>query len=206
MKIFLVRHGETNANKEHRYAGARTDVPLNSTGVAQAQARAAWVAESPQITRIYQPSMVIVSPLERAISTAKIIFDIQEPFVVSGLREMDFGDFDGRSAAEMTDDAAYRSWVDSGCTERCPHGESKTEFIERTVRAFRSTVNLAADMGVYSLACVAHGGTLRALMSTLADTSVDYFEWNIPFCGGYLVDWTKPFTSSFNSFEELPKV
>ena len=86
MLIYLIRHGATRYNEEHRYQGL-TDVPLSPAG------RAALRQAD------FSPEVVYVSPLSRARETAAILFPTAEQIVVPGFREMDFGVFEGRTAA-----------------------------------------------------------------------------------------------------------
>ena len=53
--------------------------------------------------------------MTRARQTAHILFPQAEQIVVPGLREMDFGTFEGRNYIEMENDPDYRAWVDSNC-------------------------------------------------------------------------------------------
>ena len=95
MRIFLLRHGLTEGNIHRRYNG-RTDEPLCQQGILQAQA--AGILEN--------MSYVYVSPMQRAVQTAKICFPNAQMHIIEDLREMDFGDFEGRTADEMADDTA----------------------------------------------------------------------------------------------------
>ena len=65
LRLLVVRHGQTDSNAERRYQGA-TDVALNATGVRQAEALA-------QRLRAYEIDVIVSSPLERALQTARII-------------------------------------------------------------------------------------------------------------------------------------
>ena len=68
------------------------------------------------------------------------------------------------TAAEMEHDAAYRAWIDGDCTARCPNGESRAAFCERTCAAFALLLKEAAAREKQTLTIVAHGGTMRAVM------------------------------------------
>lgn len=86
--FYLLRHGQTDWNLEGRYQG-HSDVPLNATGLAQAEAAAPRLAAVP-IDRI------VVSPLIRALKTAAVVAEqIGKPLHVErGLIERNFGSFD----------------------------------------------------------------------------------------------------------------
>ena len=114
MRIYLIRHGKTEGNALNRYIGS-TDSPLCAEGIEKTRL-AGGSAEL---------KSVIVTPLIRTQQTARILFPNAEQRICYGLREIDFGDFENRSATDMEHDEAYRKWVDSGCVDACPNGEGK---------------------------------------------------------------------------------
>ena len=133
MTVWLLRHGMTADNALGRYQGRR-DTPLSPEGV-----RALRPAD-------FSPATVYVSPLRRAVQTAQILFPAAALVTVGDLAEMDFGDFDGRTADEMAEDPAYRAWVEQGCSTRCPNGEtlkSPSLFSSLTRRTCCSTTAAA---------------------------------------------------------------
>ena len=171
MLIYLIRHGATRYNEEHRYQGL-TDVPLSPAG------RAALRQAD------FSPEVVYVSPLSRARETAAILFPTAEQIVVPGFREMDFGIFEGRTAAEMEHDSVYRAWVESGCTGRCSGGESLAEFSDRVWDAFVPLLEIEAER----LVIVAHGGVQMAILERYARPHRGYFHWQSPCGGGFVLD------------------
>ena len=167
MIIFLIRHGETPYNVEKRYQGTR-DIPLSDVGRRK-------LRESGE-----HPPRVYVTPLKRTQETASILFPHAEQIVVPGLREMNFGAFEGRTYLEMEQDPDYRAWVDGFCRGKCPGGESQGEFSHRTSAAFSQLVTEAAQRNENVLYIVAHGGTQMALLERHAVPVRDYYDW---FCG-----------------------
>ena len=206
-EILLIRHGRTPGNELHRYNG-RTDEPLSDAGRAAlaekrfdlaafgafapafADPSAGWPGEStsppPKLDASPRESapIVYVTPLRRTQETAAILFPGARQLSVPGLREMDFGDFEGRFYADMEHDAAYRAWVDSGCLGPIPNGEGRAAFVPRCCAAFRAV--LAADKSP-RLVFVVHGGSIMALCSEYAAPKKDYFDWQPPNGGGYLL-------------------
>ena len=83
MQIYLLRHGQTEYNAQHRYQGQQ-DIPLSAAG--RAQLRPAG----------FMPDVAYVSPLIRARQTAEIFFPGCPQIIVQDLREMCFGSFEGR--------------------------------------------------------------------------------------------------------------
>ena len=172
MMVWLLRHGRTQYNDERRYQG-QLDIPISPAGAAELTAAD------------FSPETVYVSPLCRARETARILFPNAAQVVIDDFAEMDFGDFDGRTADEMENDAAYRAWVDGDCTAQCPNGESRALFCERTCAAFEG---LMESCQAENLVIVAHGGTLRAVMERYALPERDYFDWMSGNGGGYRLD------------------
>lgn len=174
MELVLMRHAPTAGNLERRYLGA-TDEPLCARG--EDLARAAGL--------IPQVDCVFVSPLLRVRQTAAICFPQARRIVFDGLREMDFGRFEGLRFEDLKGDGAYRTWIDGGCTERCPEGEDRAEFVYRTVQAIEQVVALSCARRVPRAIVVAHGGTVMATFATLATPSRDYFDWHVAHCCGW---------------------
>ena len=152
MKIYLLRHGETAYNVDHRYQGV-TDIPLSPAGLAALK------------QADFSPKTVYVTPLKRTKQTAEILFPTAEYIPVNDLSEMNFGVFEGRNYKEMEHDFAYRAWVDSNCESTCPGGECKADFSERVCKAFESLLNQSIQNSEDMLVIVAHGGTQMTVIS-----------------------------------------
>lgn len=174
MQVTLIRHSKTPGNAELRYIG-RTDEPLSAQGIALAE----------QIGADLSVGTVYVTPLQRTQQTAAILFPAAEQIVVDDLREMDFGDFEGRNYTEMEHDAAYRAWVDSGCLTPCPNGEGRAVFSQRVCAAFESVVRQGAERGEETLTFVVHGGTVMAIMERFARPKQDYYSYSVKNGQGY---------------------
>jgi len=132
IRILLIRHGETEWNRLHRFQG-RSDVPLNEMGIAQARALAGAVQSEPLVA-IYS------SPLSRALETARIIHGLHPgiPLVIEGeLVEMDLGSFDGMDAGAWASKHPdfLRAWQEDPAGVRMPGGETLAEVQSRAVRA-----------------------------------------------------------------------
>ncbi len=186
MRVVLLRHALCEGNRERRYVGCGTDDPLCEEGLAQARSRALLLKPVLASEGIARPTSVYVSPMLRVRQTAQILFPDSNQVEVSDLREMDFGDFEGKSAAQMADDPAYCAWVDGMCEGSCPNGESQAQFTSRTCAAFESLLFSARDRGEEALFACAHGGTLMAVMSAYAKPKRPYFEWHVGPCHGFI--------------------
>ena len=175
MRLELIRHGETELQKEHRYQGV-TDAPLSWDGSAALRS-----AE-------FLPERVIVTPLRRTRETAAILFPEVPQLVIPGLREMNFGSFEGKNYLEMEHDPDYRAWVDGMCLGCCPGGESKGEYVRRVAAAFTALMDRAQREQWKDCVIVAHGGTQMALLETFAVEKKDYYAWQLPCGHGYRLD------------------
>ena len=180
MRTYLIRHGETAGNAEHRYIG-RTDEPLSAAGRALAE----QAAIDPFLP------LVFVSPMLRARETASILFPNAGQRVLPDLREMDFGIFEGRSPAEMEDDPAYRSWTDSMCLDPCPGGESKALFQERAVNAFMAALREAETLHMEKAVFVTHGGIIMSVLEALALPKQEFYTYYMPNLGGWTAECVK---------------
>lgn len=176
MLIWLLRHGETAYNAARRYQGWR-DIPLSEAGLA-----ALRQAE-------FAPAVVYTSPLCRTAQTAAALFPGARLVPVEDLREMDFGDFEGRSYRDMEHDPAYRAWVEGYCLGRCPGGsEDRAQFTERVCHAFSALVDRALQAGEERLVIVAHGGTQMAALSRYGQPRREYYAWQTGGGGGFVLD------------------
>lgn len=155
-RILAIRHGETAWNKDTRIQG-QLDIPLNDTGLWQAQ-RTADALRGEDVTAVY------ASDLQRAAQTAQAIgaalaLPVQHH---TGLRERHFGDCQGSTWAELE---TLRPEVAEPWRRRVPDfappgGESLLNLRERVERAF---AELAARHLGEQIVVVAHGGVLDVL-------------------------------------------
>jgi len=152
-RICIIRHGETDWNVERRIQG-HIDVPLNSTGLAQAAAAAAGLAGQP-FAAAYS------SDLGRAWQTARAAAQAQGLAVraASGLRERHYGILQGLTSAEIQErwprvHACYAA-RDVDCDFET--GENLADFAARVVATIEALANRHPDA---SLLMVSHGGVL----------------------------------------------
>ena len=172
MKWVLIRHGQTQGNREHRYIGCRTDEPLCPEG------RAALAG------RQYPPAKhVFVSPMKRCLETVAILYPDVPVTVVEDFRECDFGDFENRNYAELNGRTDYQAWLDSGGELPFPNGESRAAFARRCVNAFERIRFQQEDC-----ALIAHGGTLMAVMEACAQPAGSYYDFQVGNGEGFVLD------------------
>lgn len=180
MIIYLIRHGETSANVEKRFAGV-TDVELTEKGVGQA-ILAGEKLKDIQFDAIYS------STLKRAHETAKIIAKHQtvEVEALDTLKEMNFGIWEDRKLSEIKakDGALLNQWFIDFETFKVPEGESVKEMFDRVTTAYKTIIAPHALDSDTRIAIVAHGGVIQTLLSFLCfGDNTGYWKFRIDNCG-----------------------
>lgn len=181
MRIYLLRHGRTEYNAQKRYQGQR-DIPLSAEGLARLR------------QADFSPEVVYVTPLQRTSQTARVLFPGARLVPVEGLKEMNFGRFEGRTFVHVEQDPEYLEWVRQNETSPHPDGERHSDFCSRVCTAFARLVDQALAQGQEQLVILAHGGTQMAVMERFARPRRSFQEWCGPNAGGYLLDardWKK---------------
>lgn len=175
MKVVLIRHGQTEGNALGQYIGS-TDQPLSKAGEALAREKGSCSSVK----------KVIVTPMLRTRQTAAILFPKALQKTVEGLREMDFGAFEQRSAKDMEGDGDYRYWVEeTRCMGLCPGGESAVAFQKRAAAAFYEEVRQGIQNNEERLVFVIHGGVIMAVLSAFGEPQAPFYSWMTENCQGY---------------------
>ena len=164
MKIYLVRHGQTDWNVQMMAQG-QTDIPLNQTGIEQAEALRDRV-------RDYDFDICYCSPLVRAVKTAEIVVDGRCKVVKDKLLvERSFGKYEGTTP---TDDWLKYWRLDYHDDEMGM--EPLTAVFERSREFFEKIKkNHPADAKIL---VVGHGGMLKTLHYNIVgyDQNTDFMN------------------------------
>lgn len=176
MTVILIRHGETLGNLQKRYIG-RTDEDLCESSLKT-------LAENTLNGKYPSAGKVFSSPMKRCIETAGIIYPKNELTLDDGLREIDFGLFEGKSYSELSGSFQYQQWIESGGRMPFPEGEDREQFIKRTVSAFNRLISGVVEESE-SLAFIVHGGTIMSILSFFCGG--DYFDYQCRNGEGYIV-------------------
>jgi broad specificity phosphatase PhoE len=168
MLLYVIRHGQTDYNREERLQGAR-DIPLNDTGREQARSNGLTLASAPLELPLGSFDWVS-SPLGRTRETMELVRSAAG-LVASDYRtdplltELSFGDWEGQTLAEVGLHSPHLiEERERGKWRFRPPGknaESYAMLAERTDR-FLSTLDRAAI-------CVAHGGVIRTLFNRIGN-------------------------------------
>lgn len=153
----LLRHGQTALSVERRFAG-RGDVPLTEVGQQQAAAAAARLASRGGI------DLVVTSPLGRARRTAEAVADATgAPLLVDeDLAETDFGDWEGRTFAEVRQQwpEEMNAWMASADVAP-PGGESLASAARRALAALD---RMLADHSRKTIVVVSHVTPIKTII------------------------------------------
>lgn len=155
--IYLIRHGQTEYNKNGVVQGSGIDAPLNDTGLQQARAFYEAYRETP-FQKIY------TSTLQRSIQTVQAFLDEGLPHLkLAGLNEINWGEKEGKVANDE-DHKYYKFIIDSwkkGETDKAiKGGESPRMVMERQKPALKAII---ADEQDPVLVCM-HGRAMRILL------------------------------------------
>ncbi len=165
MDIYLIRHGQTDANVSGIYQG-NMDVPLNNKGLKQAEL-VAWRLRQMKIDQFY------VSHLKRARDTAKFILEYHDitPVTEQDLQEISLGEWQGKTRADVKSEYAdyikAREDNDDAHTTPFPGGESFASFEQRAVQIFYDILDRGEQN--QNIVIVTHGGIIKALVRHILD-------------------------------------
>lgn len=183
--IYVIRHGETDWNKDHRFQG-QTDIELNENGRDQA-AQLKSVLNNLQIESVY------TSPLSRALETAQISTQDLKLTIKAepNLRECHLGDAEGLIVDEVDQKFGvefrekFRSYDERLLDFKYPNGESKRQLM---FRVRETLIDIAKNSTRKNIAVFTHGVVMRALTyifdegiiwdkNTFANGTIHHYIW-----------------------------
>ena len=148
--FLLIRHGQTEWNRVERFRG-HADVPLNETGLKQAEVTGHYVAAN------WKVDAICSSPLSRAVKTAEIIGKhVSLPVEIhSGLTDIDYGEWQGVTTEEAIRrwPAMVEAWYDAPQRVRIPGGETLEALRKRAMETIK---NLALRDSGQTIIMVGH--------------------------------------------------
>ncbi len=155
--LLLIRHGESLANVEGRFAG-HLDAPLSETGRAQAAITAEYIRSHYTVNAVY------ASDLSRAFETGKAVADRfglpTNPD--SDLREIFAGDWEGAVYDDLPKQfsVSFHTWLTDIGNAVCDGGESVAHLQERVLTALR---RIAAEHDGQTVVIATHATPIRSL-------------------------------------------
>jgi broad specificity phosphatase PhoE len=175
--LLLVRHAETDDNVNFRLAGW-TDTDLSPRGESQIELLADhFNRQHGHVEELY------ASPLIRARRTAEAIGALtgHVPILLDDLREMYFGELDGRPFEELREAYAHLLEADENSEIEdfmWPSGESRSGF---TARVLHVTDWIAERHPGASVGVITHGGVIATLMTILhGESPARWRKWVVP--------------------------
>jgi probable phosphoglycerate mutase len=131
MKLFLIRHGQTDWNLQGKLQGSY-DSELNETGINQAKELSRNI-----LINNFKFSKIYSSMQKRALKTAQILSEAANVGYVpiKGLEEIRLGEWEGLSWKEVKEKypAEYKEWNNNPGTTKTPKGESYQDVLERAL-------------------------------------------------------------------------
>ncbi|MFO8009715.1 MAG: histidine phosphatase family protein [Dehalococcoidia bacterium] len=169
MRLILVRHGQTDWNKEYRVQG-QSDTILNDHGKSEAEALAGALKDE-ALDAIYS------STLARAMQTAEAInaFHHVELTPVDALKELDVGETDGTCYPDMATlfPDLHRVWRADPAAARWPGGESLSELQER---AWAAVNDIIENSGHNSVLIISHLFVINVLLCRILGMGISDFR------------------------------
>lgn len=155
MKIYYVRHGQTDLNLAKKMQGGGTEKELNETGVSQAY-------NTKKELENVKYDLVICSPMKRAKQTAEIINEGRDIPIITDerIRERKLGEYEGR---DVTEEMENNIW-DYKLNYNIPNGENLHDFEKRINEFFDDIKEKYHDK---TILIVAHGGIAKVIKSHL---------------------------------------
>lgn len=185
MRIYFIRHSETDCNKNHLFYG-RMDVPINENGNVQAALLADHLKHvkfdrvyASNLLRVRQTLDIVLKNNEYAVEKLpEIIFS-------SKIQEMDFGLWEGKNYREISEEYPedVDRWANDWENSRPTGGESFKDFCTvRIKNAFFEIVEdaLAHHMDNGTILIAAHNGVLQAMFAAMMGLGM-YGMWHFQF-------------------------
>ena len=171
-RIILVRHGQTEWNTSERFRG-HADVPLDSVGLAQADATGKYVA------RLCNPAAVYAAPLSRTLKTAEPVarlFNLPVE-IEPGLIDVDCGQWQGLTPVEVRQrwPGEFEQWLNLPEMFGFPGGESLEEARLRAIRTVKALANRHPSQDIV---LVSHTALNRLILLSALGLGCDRF-WNL---------------------------
>ena len=157
-RLFLIRHGITEWNKQGRYCGCK-DVSLSGLGRQQA-------VKLRKRLKDISFDKVYCSDRKRALKTREILFGKAHFTKVKGLREIDFGVLEGlkHNVIMKKYSRVYKEWLADPYKGRIPKAETMQAFKKRVMGSIKKIIRLNRAK---TIAVVCHGGVIGMFVSSI---------------------------------------
>lgn len=197
-RIHFIRHAITVANEEGRYIGI-TESPISQKGRQELMEKTEKMIY-PDVDKVY------VSPLKRCIATASFIYPDGYARVVPELREMNFGEFEGKTAKELMGRPDYKEFLKGGLDNPAPGGESMRKVVERCFEGVQFIIEDMMRNGYKSAAVVTHSGIIMNILSCFGLPKLSQSDLACDFGEGFSVLVTAQMWQTCGAFEILGRL
>lgn len=170
--IILIRHGITEYNVQKKYIGL-TDEPVIKERLSIEYSDLLETLRNQKIDKIYS------SDLRRCQQTTQFLYPDRDIQLDCRLREINFGDWEGRTYDELVGYPAYRKWLTNWEEEYIPNGESGYMFQERIVQFLQKEILKVSNIGK-NIALITHGGVIRHMIQYLSENT-DFWDTDVQF-------------------------
>ncbi len=183
-KIYLIRHGRTEANEARIYCGI-SDLPLSQNGVVDLEKKRDYYQNL-----MSDKAKYFTTGMKRTNQTFEILFKkdnkLPEFGVVTGFKEINFGIFELKSYNDLKDNPQYVTWISGDYESNIPpEGESGDQMSERILKTFKNFLQTTGEESVV----VCHGGTAYYIMRHLfPEENKTLYEWEPKNGCGYLIE------------------
>ena len=178
MKIYTVRHGQTEWNKKGLYQG-KTDVPLNEEGKKQAM----LVKEKLKDKKI---DLIISSPLKRAKETAALFLGERKVPVIEDARiqEISFGVYEGLTCGKdnySIPDPEFHSFFEHPERYQTPPGGESLEELGARTKAFMEDIMHRPELQDKTVLVSSHGCATRGILNSIRSFDMaDFWHGGVP--------------------------
>ena len=163
MKIYFVRHGETDWNKERKIQG-QVDIPLNEFGRHLARETAKGLRDVPF-------DVCFTSPLERARETAQIILQGRDVPILEDKRilEMNFGVLEGKCCSKEGWDVpdSFQMFFDDPVHYQAPEGGEDFQAVRERTGDFLNWLFAQEQYRDSTVLVTTHGAAMAGLLNNL---------------------------------------
>ena len=165
MRLLLIRHGRTEL--AGRYCGSGSDPPLSEQGVKEAKELKKALP--------FIPDTVFSSDMLRASQTAELLFGKGNIIYTPLLRELHFGEWEGKSHEELETNDEYQRWLKEPFKRSPPQGEDFIPFLRRV----KESIEILKSTKGTKVGVVSHAGILKAIIAILEGQKVEEVFFNM---------------------------
>lgn len=174
MRLYLVRHGETDWNKVRKLQG-QVDIPLNEFGRELAKETKKGLADIPF-------AVCYTSPLKRAKETAELILEGRDVPIIEDERimEMAFGVYEGKCCSkdgwELPDN--FQKFFDDPVSYEAPEGGENFTDLKRRLSSFLSELYEKEEYKDSNILITTHGAALAGMLHVIRKDPLEKY-WGI---------------------------